>query len=141
MAHIPFRKYIPATSVYMENRMSAYRDDLLDYFEEKLGRDPIVERGQMMGHPGFKLTHNNKFFLLLYEDGVTIKLPPDRYADVLKREDVTPFMPMGDSKPMSTWVVWSVPEPSDYESAWEILDWAKDYTASEPPNKSRKRKK
>ncbi len=120
--------------------MHNYRDDLLDYFEEKFIRDPVLLRSQMMGHPGFKFSHNNKFLLFCYEDGIVIKLPPEKYELVLERDDVTPFMPGNDKRPMSTWIVWSVPEPADYEKDWQIITWAYDYTATEAPNKKRKGK-
>ena len=120
--------------------MHRYRDDLLEYFETKFISDPVLIKSQMMGHPGFKFSHNNKFLVFCYEDGIAIKLPPEEYESALKRDDITPFMPGNDKHPMSTWIVWSVPEPEDYEKDWHIFESAYTYTASEPPNKKRKRK-
>ena len=120
--------------------MSAYREDILEFFERKFASDPSIEPGKMMGLPGFKLVHNNKFFLLCYDDGVMLKMPAERYKELLKRDDVVPFQPMGDRKPMSTWIVWTRIEPDEYFEEWEIIELARNYTESEPPNPKRKKK-
>jgi len=118
-----------------------YRDDLLEYSENKLFRDPFVDSGRMMGHPGFKTANNGKFFLFLYEDGFALKMPPEVYSELLEREDVTHFQPGKDKKPMSTWIVWTLPEPMEYDKDWEkIVGAARDYTAKEPPNEKKPRR-
>ena len=120
--------------------MGSYRDDLLELCERRFLNEPNVVRAQMMGHPGFKLEHNNKFFLFVYEDGLTLKMPPDHHEEFVNREDTTGFQPGGMSKPMSTWVNWIRAEAGDYEKEWEFVDMALRYTSSEPPNERKKRK-
>ena len=107
---------------------ASYRDDLLEFFEEHYRHDRRVRIGKMMGHPGFRVASNGKFFLLLYDDGIALKLPPERYELELRREEVTPFQPMNDSKPMSTWVVVTRAEAYDYEEERELIDSARRYT-------------
>jgi len=121
--------------------MSAtHRADLLELCEKKFMHEPFINPGRMMGHPGFKTSINNKFFLFLYDDGLALKLPPDLYKVVLDREDVIPFQPSRDKKPMSTWVVWILAEPNDYEKDWLMfINSAIDYTASEAPNPKKKK--
>ena len=122
--------------------MTDYRDDLLEYLERRFAGDPDVFFGKMMGHPGLKLETNNKFFVFVYEDGFALKLPPGLYEEALARSDFTPFQPGSDEKPMSTWVVWSLPEPEEYEPDWDLfIHGAKHYTASEPANTRGRRKR
>ncbi|MFH0881705.1 MAG: hypothetical protein V2A56_01865 [bacterium] len=121
--------------------MSGYRDDLVDWLFHRYRHDTALEPGKMMGHPGLKFTINGKYFVFVYDDGFTLKLPEKNYTEALERDDVEPFKPMGMNKPMSTWIVWSLPEPEDYAAEWEILaDRAYRLVASEPPN-SRKQKR
>ncbi len=118
-----------------------HRDDLLEYCERKLIRDPNIVMGRMMGHPGFKTSNNNKFFLFLVDDGMVLKLPPNMYEGALERDDVEPFQPNKDMKPMSTWIVWTCAEPDEYDDDWEKLAMgARSYTESEEPNKKKKKK-
>ncbi len=125
------------------NRSKArgWREDLLEMCERRFLADPAAEPGRMMGHPGFKCAINNKFFLFCHGDGIAMKLPPGAYDAALAREDVIPFAPMGERKPMSTWVVWTQPDPAGYEAEWELVEAAFGYTASEPPNPKKRRKR
>lgn len=119
---------------------SNFRDDLLAFFEEQFARRLELEPGKMMGHPGFKLAHNGKFVIFLYEDGVTLKLPDSRYHEILQWENVTPFNPMQGKKPMSTWVVWICDDPSEYMEHWDLVEEVVRSIAAEPPNPRKKRK-
>jgi hypothetical protein len=115
--------------------MSEYRDDLVDWLFHHYRYDTALESGKMMGHPGLKFAANGKYFIFVYDDGFAIKLPEKIYGQALEREDMEPFMPMGMNKPMSTWIVWSLPEPDDYSAEWEVLGGAAyRLVASEPPN-------
>lgn len=116
-----------------------YRDDLVDWFGQKLAPDPDLKKGQMMGHPGYACISNNKLFMMFYDDGILLKLPPDRYEEMLARDDTAPFMPMGMKKGMGTWVVWTRIEPEEYEAEWEIVLAAKNHVFAELPNKKKKK--
>lgn len=118
-----------------------YRDDLLEFCERMFAGDITVISGKMMGHPGYKIEMNNKFFVFAFEDGLALKLPPELYEEALASNAFTPFQPGNDGKPMSTWVVWTEPEPDDYRADWNRwLGAAQQYTAAEPPNKKRRKK-
>ena len=43
-------------------------------------------------------------FVIVWGDGLIVKMPPAEYADALARPGVTAFAPGGD-RPMTTWVV------------------------------------
>ena len=118
-----------------------YRDDLKVYFTERLAGDPLIKPGQMLGHPGFATETNNKLFIMFYDDGILLKLPPERYEEMLARDEVVPFQPMGMKKGMGTWVVWTKVEPEEYGEEWPLILESLHYVAAEPPNPKRKRKK
>ena len=121
--------------------MSDYRDDLVDWLFHHYRHDSALEPGKMMGHPGLRFSVNGKYFVFVYDDGFALKLPPELYAAMLERDDVEPFRPGGMDKPMSTWVVWSLPEPEEYEAEWDTIGGsAYRLIASEPPH-SRKQKR
>jgi len=121
--------------------MSDYRDDLVEWLYERYAGDPSLEPGKMMGHPGLRFAQNGKYFVFAYDDGFALKLPQDEYAGVLERDDVEPFSPGGMEKPMSTWVVWALPDAGDYEKEWEkIAGSAYTLVSHEPPNPRRKRR-
>jgi hypothetical protein len=115
--------------------MSDYRDDLVEWLFRRYRGDLALEPGKMMGHPGLRFTANGKYFVFVYDDGFALKLPKESYAHTLDREDVEPFQPGEMTRPMSTWIVWSLPEPEEYERTWEeIAGAAYRLVASEPPN-------
>lgn len=116
-----------------------YRDDLHAWFSERLAGDPLVKPGRMMGHPGFATDTNNKLFMMIYDDGILLKVPPERYEPMLAREDCTPFYPMEGRSAMGTWVVWTRVEPEEYDDEWALVLEARDYVAAEPPNKRKKK--
>ncbi|MCB2212456.1 hypothetical protein KQI52_10130 [bacterium] len=118
-----------------------YRDDLLELCEDKLKTYPDIERSQMMGHPGWRLVSNNKFFLMIGEDGLIVKMPPDKYDEALARDDVEAFNPM-NAKPLGTWVEWIKPDAPEYHDDWTwFVHTSLETVAAEPPNKARKKKK
>ena len=118
-----------------------YREDLLDWFTNRLMRDPDVQPGRMMGHPGFGCVSNNKLFLMFSGDGILLKVPPSRYEEMLARDDVIPFAPMNAHSPMGTWIVWTMIDAEEYEPEWSIIIEAINHVAAEPPNPKKRRKK
>ena len=121
--------------------MSEFRDDLVDWLFHHYRHDPALEPGKMMGHPGLRFNMNGKYFVFVYDDGFALKVPEEIHAQVLDRDDVEPFMPGGMGKPMSTWIVWSLPEPDEYKAEWDAIGGAAyRLVASEPPNPKKKKR-
>ena len=122
--------------------MSEYRDDLVDWLYHHYRNDLGLEPGKMMGQPGLRFTDNGKYFVFVYDDGFALKVPEEMYAKTVERDDVEPFMPGGMGSPMSTWIVWSLPEAEDYEKEWPVIgEAAYRLIAAEPPNPKKKRSK
>lgn len=119
-----------------------YREDIVEYLEERMVHFPEVAAKKIFGHPGFSL--ENRVFAFAYEDGLCLKLPQPLYTEVLTQEDIHPFMPGNDSRPMGTWVVISRPDTADYDDDWELIETAMAYVMTEqgapPPRKPKKKK-
>ncbi len=116
-----------------------YREDLLELCEDKLKREPSIERAQMMGHPGWRIVANNKFFLMVGSDGLIMKMPPTLYDKAMARDDVEAFNPMNGKKPMATWIEWIKGDAPEYHDDWAwFVNAAMEMVASEPPNKKKK---
>lgn len=82
----------------------AYDAGLVDRTRDALRG--IGERGirekRVFGGWGFMTAKHA--FVIVWEDGLLVKTPPDEYAAALAARGVTPFAPGGE-RPMSTWVV------------------------------------
>ena len=60
-------------------------------------------------------------FLIVWNDGLLVKTPPDEYPVLLAQPGIEPFAP-GDEKPMGTWVV--VPGDTVADDP-ELVDWVR----------------
>lgn len=88
---------------------------------------PGVTRGQMFGHPSYKIF--GKIFASLMENGVTLKLPGDRVQVLLREPDIVPFAPMGT--PMRQWALIMVKEAGDYTRYHAYFEEALQFVAAE----------
>ena len=64
-------------------------------------RMPGVVPGKMYGYPGYYI--NRKLFACLYEDGVGVKVPENVASELLGKEGIIHFQPMGKAK-MREWI-------------------------------------
>jgi len=111
--------------------MSGYRDDILEYLENRLFQYPEIEPKKIFGHPGFSII--NRIFCFVYEDGLSIKLPRETYTRLLEEDQNTaPFTPR--KSPMGTWVVLTLPDPQDYDGYWKLIEEAMDYIITPEAN-------
>jgi TfoX/Sxy family transcriptional regulator of competence genes len=83
----------------------------------RLGAGAVREKN-VFGGWGF--ITGTSAFVIVWEQGVIVKLAPGEYAAALAMRGVTPFAPMGE-KPMGTWVVVDAAEVADDP---ELLEWA-----------------
>ena len=117
-----------------------FREDIVEFLDERLAHYPEVSAKKIFGHPGYSL--ENRVFTFAYGDGLCIKLPRDLYEQVLTRDDTTPFMPGNDTRSMGTWVVISRPEAVEYDEDWELIEIAMAYVMTEqgaPPRRKKKK--
>lgn len=118
--------------------MARYRDDILEFLENRLVEYPEVEARPMFGHPGFSI--GSRVFAFVYADGLSLKLPRELYDRVLNEEGIIPFSPR--KTPMGTWVVLRLPDADDYAGRWDLIEAAMDYivTAEADPKKKKKQR-
>lgn len=79
---------------------------------------PFVKEGKMYGHPAYYV--GGKLFASLYMDGVCVKIPEKRVPELLKRDGIEPFVPMG--RKMREWVLITRENSGDYKKDQKILE-------------------
>jgi TfoX/Sxy family transcriptional regulator of competence genes len=83
----------------------------------RLGARAVREKN-VFGGRGFLV--GKSAFLIVWDEGIIVKMAPAEYQAALGMRGVVPFAPMGE-KPMSTWVVVDAAEVADDP---ELLEWA-----------------
>jgi hypothetical protein len=86
----------------------------------------LVRPGNMFGHPAYYI--GKKLFASLYMDGVCVKLPPPRVKELLGKEDIAPFEPMG--RKMREWILIIHKNSNDYLKDQEIFQESINYVTS-----------
>ena len=76
-----------------------------------------VRQRNVFGGRGFLV--GKKTFVIVWGDGILVKLPPAEYGEALTRAGVTPFAPDG-ARPMTTWVVVAADVVADDP---ELAEW------------------
>jgi len=99
----------------------AYDAGLVERVADTLAQ--IGERGvrqkNVFGGRGFLAGKST--FVIVWEDGLLVKTPPDEYQSLLKQPGIEPFAP-GDEAPMGTWVV--VPADAIADDP-ELAEWVR----------------
>ena len=83
----------------------------------------IGERGvrqkNVFGGRGFLMGKTT--FVIVWNDGLLVKTPPNEYPRLLEEPGIVPFAP-GDERPMGTWLV--VPSDAVADDP-ELTDWVR----------------
>jgi len=87
---------------------------------------PFVKPGKMYGHPAYYV--GGKLFASLYMEGVCVKVPEPLVKELLKRDGIVPFEPMG--RKMREWVQINRNKSKDYIKDKEIFEKSIEYVAS-----------
>lgn len=87
---------------------------------------PIVKPGKMYGHPAYYI--GGKLFASLFMEGVCIKVPESLVNELIKREGIEPFRPMG--KKMREWILITRDKSEEYLNDQEIFEKSIEYVAS-----------
>ena len=91
--------------------------------------NPHVRPGKMMGFPGYYV--GKKLFACVYEHGISIKLPGERVAKLLKTDPhATPFEPM-KGRTMREWVLITLEHAQDYRKYQSVFDESIHYLLKE----------
>jgi len=87
---------------------------------------PFVKPGKMYGHPAYYI--GGKLFASLFMEGVCVKVPESKVPELLKKEGIVPFEPMG--RKMRQWVQINRENSEDYLKDKEIFEASAEYVAS-----------
>jgi hypothetical protein len=97
--------------------------EVLDTF---LLANPLVKPGKMYGHPAYYV--GGKLFASLFMEGVCVKVPESLKTELLIKEDIEPFEPMG--RKMREWILIVHNNSKDYLNDKKIFDKSIEFVAS-----------
>ena len=115
-------------------KYNAKHKEVLDSF---LLNIPIVKPGKMFGYPAYYV--GGKLFASVYEDAVCVKVPESLANELLKREEIVHFQPMGRRK-MREWIQINRNNSEDYLKDQGIFDASVEFVSSIAKINLRKRK-
>lgn len=113
-----------------------YRADVLAVLAREMAAVPEVHPGKMFGFPAFYAT--GRLFACVYGQGVGVKLPRERVAELLQRPDFVPFQPYGKPR-MREWVEIRHARAADYARDAPLLAEGARFVATAPKPAARKR--
>ena len=87
---------------------------------------PSVKPGKMYGHPAYYV--GGKLFASLFMEGVCVKIPEPLKNELLERDGIVPFEPMG--RKMREWILINRKKSEDYVNDKEIFEKSLEYVAS-----------
>ena len=87
---------------------------------------PLVKPGKMYGHPAYYV--GGKLFASLYMGGVCVKIPEPRVKELLEKDYIKPFEPIG--RKMREWVLILRDNSEDYINDRYIFEEAIEYVSS-----------
>ncbi len=90
-------------------------------------KNSFVVAGKMYGYPAYYI--NKKLLGCIYEEGVGIKVPESVAKELLGKEGIVPFQPMGRPK-MREWIQINRNNPEDYLEDAAIFKTAITFVAS-----------
>jgi len=86
---------------------------------------PFVKEGKMYGHPAYYV--GGKLFASLYMDGVCVKVPEKRVEELIKKEGIIHFKPMG--RKMREWVLIVRKNSEDYLGDKDIFEESAEFVS------------
>ncbi len=89
------------------------------FLDSFLLEKPDVVPGKMFGYPAYYI--NKKLFACLYENGVGIKVPESKANEIIGKEGIIPFQPLGRPK-MKEWIQINREKSEEYRKDKEIFD-------------------
>jgi hypothetical protein len=80
---------------------------------------PGVVSGKMFGYPAYYI--NKRLFACLYENGVGVKVPENVAIDLIGKEGIIHFQPLGKAR-MKEWIQINRERSEDYLNDREIFE-------------------
>ncbi len=104
-------------------RFNEEHKGMLDSFLLEI--DGVVP-GKMFGYPAYYV--GGKLFASFYEDGVCVKVPESMVKELLERQHIVPFRPMG--RTMRAWIRINREISEDYMKDRDIFDASIEFVSS-----------
>jgi TfoX/Sxy family transcriptional regulator of competence genes len=104
-----------------------YNTEIKNVLDSFLLKTAIVVPGKMFGYPAYYV--NKKLFACVYEDGVGLKVPFNLANELIGKEGIIPFEPMGKRK-MKEWIQINRELPEDYLNDIEIFEKSIEFVAT-----------
>jgi hypothetical protein len=90
-------------------------------------KNPAVVPGKMFGYPAYYI--NKKLMACIYENGVGVKVPADVAGQLIGKEGIVHFQPMGRWR-MKEWIQINRKNPEDYLKEVEIFETSVNFVES-----------
>jgi len=97
-----------------------YRDDVRAELEDLFADVPGIEAGKSFGHPAFKT--GSKVFLFVGGDGIAIKLPEGRVAELVSANDNMRIFEPVDGTVWKSWVSIERIDAEDYRDDLPLFE-------------------
>ena len=105
----------------------AYNPDIKTALDSFLLASELVTPGKMFGFPAYYV--GKKLFACVYENGVGVKVSAETASQLLSREGISPFVPMG-RRQMKEWIYLTHPSPETFLEDRALLESSAEYVAS-----------
>jgi hypothetical protein len=99
----------------------SYDPEIKESIDSLLLDNIEVEPGKAFGLPAYYI--NGKMFAVVYEEGAAIKVPPEMVAELLGRDHISEFKPMGRHT-MKSWVLLRREDPAGFAEDRELFQTA-----------------
>lgn len=96
-----------------------YNENHKQILDSYLLNNPLVDPGKMFGYPAYYV--GGKLFACVFEDAVGVKVPEEIANELLKKEGISHFQPLGRKK-MKEWIQINRSHSKDYLKDKEIFD-------------------
>ena len=106
---------------------ATYNQKHKDILDSMLLHISVVQPGKMFGYPAYYV--GGKLFACVFQDAVGIKVPESMANELLKREDIVHFQPLGRKK-MREWVQINHKISKEYTQEQEIFDASIEFVSS-----------
>ena len=113
-----------------------YNAKLKEVLDSFLLNIPVVKSGKMFGYPAYYVV--GKLFASGYKDAVCVKVPESLANELLKREEIVHFQPMG--RKMREWIQINRNNSEDYLKDKDIFDASVEFVSSIAKTNLKKRK-
>lgn len=104
-----------------------FNNDHKQILDSFLLENSIVDPGKMFGYPAYYV--GGKLFACVYGDAVALKVPESLANELLKREDVFHFQPLGRKK-MREWIQINKSKSKEYLKEKEVIDASIEFVSS-----------